>query len=260
MNVAPDRVRRILMPNAALFELDDIFDDDYLYFYEQVLTRERTSSELNTIWRLLSLQPGENVLDLGCGYGRIANGLAQQGVNVTGLDRSAHFLDLARADATAMGVNVDYVAGDMRQLRWVEHFDAVIIWFTTFGYFRDEENESVLEQALRSLRPGGRLLIEQINRYGVVRHGSSAHHVTRRGNDVLLDINNYDGLTDRMETERLIIRNGGARATRYTVRLYGFMELSRILSALSASRVGAFGRSGEPFTLVGPRLIVLAVK
>jgi 2-polyprenyl-3-methyl-5-hydroxy-6-metoxy-1,4-benzoquinol methylase len=88
------------------------FDDDYLYFYEELLTPERTAAELELIWTLLELAPGMELLDLACGHGRIANSLAERGVHVTGLDATTYFLGLARADAAARGVEVEYVEGD----------------------------------------------------------------------------------------------------------------------------------------------------
>jgi 2-polyprenyl-3-methyl-5-hydroxy-6-metoxy-1,4-benzoquinol methylase len=248
------------MSEEALFNLDSIFDDDYLYFHENVLSAERTAREIETVWRLLSLKAGDRVLDLGCGHGRITNGLAQCGAVMTGFDRSTQFLELAKSHAEELGVKVDYVQGDMREIFWREEFDAILCWFTTFGYFSDTDNQTVLHQAFRALKPGGRLLVEQVNRYGLVRHGGNAHHVTRRGDDLLLDTNNYNCLTDRVETERLMVRNGVSRSARYAVRLYGFNEMLRILSAFGASRAEAFGGSGEPFTLAGSRLITLAVK
>jgi hypothetical protein len=46
--------------------------------------------------------------------GRIARRLAARGCRVVGLDASADFLRLARADAAESGVEVDYVQGDLR--------------------------------------------------------------------------------------------------------------------------------------------------
>jgi ubiquinone/menaquinone biosynthesis C-methylase UbiE len=49
----------------------------------------------------------------------------------------------------------------MRSLPWPEHrFERAISWFTSFGYFDDIDNQKVLSEAQRVLRPGGRLLIE----------------------------------------------------------------------------------------------------
>ena len=103
--------------------------------------------------RLLDLEPGSTVLDLGCGHGRIANELAMRGLHVTGLDAGPLFLDRARADAAHAQVSVEYVEGDMRSLPWRERFDAVLLWYTTFGYFDDAGNDLVLSQVADVLRP-----------------------------------------------------------------------------------------------------------
>ena len=145
---------------SSEFETEAVFDDDYLYFYDQVLTEERSDREAELIWRLGGLKEGTRVLDLACGHGRLANRLAARGAAVTGLDVTERFLEVARADARDRGVSVDYVHGDVRALPWTEEFDVVVNWFTAFGYFDDDENRRVLEGVHRSLRPGGRFLLE----------------------------------------------------------------------------------------------------
>jgi 2-polyprenyl-3-methyl-5-hydroxy-6-metoxy-1,4-benzoquinol methylase len=87
------------------FAFDQTFDEDYLYFYEPYAA-EVTEREVEAIWRLMQLEPGIEVLDLACGHGRIANGLAQRGARVTGLDVTPLFLERAREDAGARGVEV----------------------------------------------------------------------------------------------------------------------------------------------------------
>ena len=208
------------MNNLPPFDAHDVFGDDYLYFYEDMLTPERTAREADAIWKLLALAPGHAVLDLGCGHGRIANALAQRGARVTGLDASQHFLSVARRDAAAAGVAVDFVEGDMRALSWQGVFDAALLWFTTFGYFGDDDNERVVREAAKALKPGGRFLIEQINRNALLRRGLPASHVVRRGDDMMVDLVDYDGLTDRSLTERIVVRGGKVKRAKYFVRLY----------------------------------------
>jgi len=135
-------------------EREQAFDDDYLYFYAQLLTDERSEQEVDLIWRLLELEAGLEVLDLACGHGRIANRLAERGAQVTGLDATPGFLELAREDAAARGVEVDYVEADMRDPPWEGRFDRMLSWFTSFGYFDDEGNRAVLAAAFRTLKPG----------------------------------------------------------------------------------------------------------
>lgn len=107
------------------FDTQELFDDDYLFFYTDILTDEVSDRQTDLIWRLLELEPRAQVLDLACGHGRIANRLAVKGASVTGLDVTSGFLDRARMDARSRGVEVDYVHGDMRKLAWEDRFDAV---------------------------------------------------------------------------------------------------------------------------------------
>ena len=119
--------------DSRRFDFDDVFSDDYLYFYESTLGPEPTGHAVELIWRLLQLKPGMHVLDLACGHGRVANRLAERGCLVTGIDANSAFIDRARGDGRARGVQAEFVLGDMRTLPWTERFDCVVNWFTSFG-------------------------------------------------------------------------------------------------------------------------------
>jgi cyclopropane fatty-acyl-phospholipid synthase-like methyltransferase len=86
-----------------IFDVENVFGEDYLHFYGRELTPERNAREADTICKMLHLQPDRTVLDIGCGHGRIGNELAKRGARVTGLDANARFLESARADAAATG-------------------------------------------------------------------------------------------------------------------------------------------------------------
>ncbi|PBB28966.1 hypothetical protein CK214_27890 [Mesorhizobium sp. WSM3882] len=134
------------------------FSEDYLHFGDFLVSPERSGRDVEAIWKLLSLRQGSSVLELGCGYGRITNGLADKGARVTGLDTSPILLKKADADAAERRVNVEYVLGDMRSLPWRNRFYAVFLWYTTFGFFSEAENERVLHETASSLRKGGRTI------------------------------------------------------------------------------------------------------
>jgi 2-polyprenyl-6-hydroxyphenyl methylase/3-demethylubiquinone-9 3-methyltransferase len=59
---------------------------------------------------------GKSVLDVGCGGGLLAEPLARLGGRVTGLDASSEVISVAREHAAAMGLDVDYRAGDIQEL------------------------------------------------------------------------------------------------------------------------------------------------
>jgi SAM-dependent methyltransferase len=201
---------------------EGVFDEDYLYFYEEMLTPERTAAEVEQIADLLGRR--EHVLDCPCGHGRISNALAERGYRVTGIDVTELFLERAREDARERGVAVEYVHGDMRELTWREEFDALVNWFTSFGYFDDETNRSVLRGFHDALQPGGRLVMETQNPARLFRIMLPAVY-QRRGDDMLIDVHDMNYEEWRMDTERIIIRDGSARSARFAVRIYSYPEL-----------------------------------
>jgi SAM-dependent methyltransferase len=248
------------MGEEARFDVEAVFDpDDYRYFYDIWITDERSERESELIWRLLHLQPGLEVLDLACGYGRIANRLAARGCHVSGLDRSAAFLEAASNDAARRGLVVAYQQGDMRSLPWTARFDCIINWFTSFGYFADDDNRRVLAEAQRALKPGGCLLLELNNRDYLLHH-LQRHSVVERDGNYLIDQMEYDVLTGRLHTLRTILRDGQRRQAHFSVRLLTLPELASWLRWAGFARVEGYDQIGGPYTLESRRLLVVAQK
>jgi SAM-dependent methyltransferase len=239
-------------------EREEVFDEDYLYFYDRILDQEPSDQDAALVWELLGLAPGSEVLDLACGHGRIANRLAARGARVTGLDATPRFLELARADAEARGVEVEYVEGDMRELPWSERFDAVLSWFTSFGYFEDDENRRVLAEACRALKPGGVLLIENNNLGALLRRFVPAN-VTERDGDFMLDRYEIHLARGRIHTVRTVVRDGQTRTFSYDVRLFWPAELADWLREAGFSDVDVQSRGGE-LTLDSRRMVTIARK
>jgi SAM-dependent methyltransferase len=241
------------------FDFDEVFDADYLFFYEPLLA-EVTEADVDAIWRLLKLEPEMAVLDLGCGHGRIANRLAERGARVTGLDATALFLDRARRDAASRGVDIDYVEGDMRQLPWTdERFDRVLSWFTSFGYFDDQDNRRVLHEAHRVLRPDGRLLVENNNLVELLPRWQPAFVIERDGH-FAIDRSCFDPTTGRATTERVIIRDGRTRRFLFSVRMFVAAELRDWLLDAGFTSVNCVDPNGDPLTVRSRRMISIAYR
>ena len=231
-------------------DVERVFDDDYFYFHEPFLG-ERTAGDVEAITALLELDPGAQILDCPCGHGRIANGLAQRGFRVSGLDASTLFLEHARADARAKGVDVEYVQGDMRNLPWRERFDGVVNWFASFGYFSDEQNKLVLRQFHDALRPGGRLVVETTNIAQALLDPQPQHSIERNG-DLMRDELTLDLDHARFLTERTVVRGGRTRTTHFVVRWFTVPELRAWLEEVGFVDVRAPGLTLES------RLVVAA--
>ena len=244
------------------FDIDETFNDDYLWFYEPALNEERNRDEAAEIVATLGIEPGSAILDAPCGHGRISNLLAADGFVVTGIDVTELFLQRARTDAASIGVEVDYRRGDLRDLPVSGPFDAAVCWFTSFGYFDDDDNRKVLREFARVLRPGGRLLIEALHHDGFVRGLASppAATVTERGEDVMIDITEFDSVTGRVETDRTVRRDGSVRRSHHSVRLPTVPELDAWLAEAGFTERAFTERAGRPLRFDSWRMVATAVK
>ena len=125
------------------------------------------SSAVGFMERTLKLTKGAKVLDLGCARGHHSIGLASRGYDVTGLEFSDAFIEVARQNVADAGGAVRLVHGDMTQMVFDKEFDAVILCGNTFGMFSHEDNVRTLHGIARALRAGGLALIDTQNYKGL---------------------------------------------------------------------------------------------
>lgn len=245
------------------FDLDGVFDDDdyrYFYFSDQQNSDAAADLEAGQITALLNLRPRQRVLDAPCGHGRITQRLAQRGCRMVGIDRAPHFVRVARENARALGLEIEYRVGDLRELSLSGEFDAVVNWFTSFGYFDDATDRNILRRFHLALKPGGTLLLELQNRDRLLRSfNPTSGHGHEVGSDIMLDRSTFDPVSGRVATTRYISRGGRLRRTEMSVRIFSFTELREWLLDAGFRQVEAFGRDGSPFTLESARMAVRAV-
>lgn len=101
---------------------------------------------------------GARILDLGCGTGRVALGLARSGFDdVVGVDLTRELVDVARELATSAGLAVDLRVGNARHLDFRDaSFDAVVFAFNGLMQIPGRPaRQEALAEVLRVLRPGG---------------------------------------------------------------------------------------------------------
>jgi SAM-dependent methyltransferase len=208
---------------------------------------------------LLRLPPPAAVLDLACGPGRHVLALARRGYRVTGVDATAAFLETAASLASGEGLSVDLVHEDMREFCRVGGFDAVLSMSTSFGYFEDPEDDlRVLRNVRRSLRPGGRLLIELTGKEVVARTLKGRDWKEEEGVVLLTEQSVRDDWT--WADNRLVFLAEGRREEFVlSHRLYSAAELTALLLEAGFAETSAFGTlAGSPYDADAERLVVVA--
>jgi SAM-dependent methyltransferase len=235
----------------------EAFDALYPLLYPQ-RSDEAAAREMAAMYDLLRLHdPGERVLDLACGTARHCQALAERGVQVCGLDLSRPLLEIACRRSCLAGC---LVRGDMRRLPFRRAFDVVISIFTSFGYFADDRsNAQVLAEIARVLVPGGRLLIDHINRPALER--SLVPEDEREGPG--FRIRQQRRVSGNRVKKRIEIlwADGRTRKIEEDVRLFTPGELRALLEEAGFSAVRFYGSfQGGALTESAERMIALAVK
>ncbi|HEX9205355.1 MAG TPA: class I SAM-dependent methyltransferase [Candidatus Deferrimicrobiaceae bacterium] len=237
---------------------ETIFDERYPELFGP-LERD-PEEEVAQIVGLIPIPPGAAVADLGCGRGRHAIPLSRRGYRVTGVDLSEKMLRMARERAEREGAAVEWVREDMREFVRPGAFDVFLSLFSSFGFFGDEENQKVLDNVGRSLKPGGALLLDLRNsQKGLAGEGELEETVTVPAGRLNMRVR-FDRTTGRARAEHELVRPDGIRiSSAFDVRIYSEEELTRMIGRAGMRVVSVHGTlDGARFAAGAERMVVIA--
>jgi SAM-dependent methyltransferase len=199
------------------------FGEDYLRVYAH-RDAAQAQREIEELARRLDTGAKPRVLDAGCGAGRHLAAWRARGVQAMGFDRSEALLSHAREQ----GLRV--LRADLRAIPLADAaFDVVTLLFTTFGYFDSaEEDQAVLCEAARVLKPGGTLVLDLADPVDV-QSQLQAHTQRTLPHAEISETRHMEG---RRVVKDVVFRDAcGTRAWRESVRLYSSSEAQSMLIA-----------------------------
>lgn len=227
-------------------------------FYPFLFSPQRFAAgapESEAIARLTGVERGR-VLDLACGPGRHAIAFAQAGFRVTGVDRSKFLL----AQAARSAAEVEWVHEDMRAFVREGEFDLAVCMLNSFGYFEDDaENRKVLENVRRSLRPGGRFVLDVLGKEVLERTFQPTAAETIPGVGTYVTERAWADNFGKLENRWTLTREDGA-VLRFVMRhwVYSARELELMLRDAGFETLQFFGDlSGAAYGPEAKRLIAL---
>ena len=227
-------------------------DDFFWETWGPVMFTERrlaaTATEVEGVVSLTGIRPGAHVLDLGCGIGRHSLELARRGFKVTGVDRTAHYLEQANEKANKESLKVEFVQDDMRNFCRPDTFDAAINMFTSFSYFEDpEEDRQVVANVYRSLKLGGAFLLHTHGKETLARIFTESNWREENG-ALILEERRVSKNWSWMENRWIMIKDNNRTEFRITHRLYAATELAVLFTGCGFKPVNVYGNfQGSPY-------------
>jgi len=175
-------------PGEPLFWDDDHISKQMLAAHlsqeTDLASRKLETIERSILWLVnyLNLKIGQSLLDLGCGPGLYTNRLAQQGLQVTGVDDSRRSISHARQAAQEQGLDINYRCQDYLTLQDRESYDVVLLLSGASCTFNPQPRQPLLPNALRALTPGGFFVLDITTRAGRKKLGQkNGWYVTESG-------------------------------------------------------------------------------
>jgi cyclopropane fatty-acyl-phospholipid synthase-like methyltransferase len=167
MSAYPPEVRKACAVMEQIYKLSQRFDDSewWSYFFDDdyiPITRFKEATvkhEVDTLISKTKLKPGMRILDLGCAYGRMEHIMKEKirSIEVVPIEYSEKLLNKAMSSVPNIFPRRGAIPSDMRYIdkNFGEEFDVVMSIFTSWGYFREADNQLMFKKVFSVIKPGG---------------------------------------------------------------------------------------------------------
>jgi SAM-dependent methyltransferase len=216
---------------------------------------EPRGDEAETVDLLAELARQGSALEFAIGTGRVALPLAAHGIQVAGIELSPDMVEQLRAKPG--GQDLAVTMGDMASASTGRQYSLVyLVYNTIYNLLTQDDQVRCFENAARHLLSDGCFVVEAGVPSATIR-GTQFINVERVGNDeVILDVNHYDPVTQILDENHVRLTNDGVRMGPISCRLASPSELdlmARIAGLRLVQRWGGWRR--EPFTAISERHI-----
>ena len=246
-----------------------IFDETYLITdARSVCCPEITAAEVDMVEATLRLKAEDRILDLCGGQGRHAIELNRRGYrNVTVVDYSQVLLQVGSHDATKGDCSIHFCRGDACEVGLADDsFDVILVMGNSFGYFKeDSQNQEILREIRRLLKPGGRVLLDLIHSdYARKQFKPSSWHEANE--DVVVCRERKLQKEGVLVREIVLSKEGGLiRDVSYFARLFQPQDMEALLTESGFQHIDCGGilvshPTADDYGLLNKRMLVTAYK
>ena len=243
-----------------------LYDEGWRY---DLVLGDYAPGELLDFYRRQIVRCGEPVLELACGSGRLTIPLAEEGVDITGLDIAPEMLRLAESKAATRGVRLTLERGDVRAFNLARKFRFIFFPANSLSHLLTrEEIEACFARVRRHLTEDGRFLVDIFNpslkllaREPTVRYAVGEYDDPRGGGrTVVTEQVSYNAAT-QINRIRWFYRHEAANeetAVSFSMRCFFPQEIDALLAHNGYTieqKYGAYDESG--FISDSPKQLIL---
>lgn len=240
---------------------DDWFINWFNSKYYHILYKSRNKNEasdfIKTIISTLSLKSNNSVLDLGCGNGRHSISLSNHFQLVHGIDISSENISLANENKNQ---NLKFFISDMRNFDTNTKYEYIFNLFTSFGYFKkNEDNIKVLKSCHYHLNKNGLLFIDFLNSEQIKRTINGLKETKDIGG---IRFNIHKEIIDDYIVKKIDIKDGEATYNfQEKVQLFKIEDFKKMFEISGFKIISSYGDyQMNPYNLNSSRLILCAKK
>lgn len=223
---------------------EDLFEN-YANKYEAECFTQGTTGECDFIEKEIDSNKTLTILDIGCGTGRHSIELARRGYQVTGVDLSASMLEKAKEKARLQKLPVVFQKEDARDLPFENQFDlAIMLCEGAFPLMEtDEMNYQILENAAKSLKKTGKLIMTTLNGLFPLFHSVQGFCAAAAADSsVTYRKGTFDLMTFRdINTSIFEDDSGNKKELKCNERYYAPAEMTWLLKSAGFKKIDIFG-------------------
>ena len=236
------------------------FNSPYYHLLYEKRDDDEAASFINHLIEIIRPNPGDSMLDIGCGKGRHSKMLAAKGFYVTGLDISEESINEARKSENE---HLEFFIHDMRRTYRINYYNYVFNFFTSFGYFNTkQEHLNAIRTFCQALRKNGLLVIDYLNVHYVEKYLTPQAEFNK--NDVHFSITKWQDETHFYKKVEVEDKNKFNRPFAFTEKVAKFTigDFNEMLSYHGMQIHDIYGTYDfKPYDLYeSPRLILTAKK
>ncbi len=241
---------------------DSFFNGYYKEIWKTIIPDELTVKEVDFMIPYFGLQPGDKVLDLMCGYGRHAAGLARKGIQVTAVDNLPDYIAEVKTISQKEDLKINAIQSDVLDFITDEKFNLAICMGNSINFFDAADTEKLLKNISSLLQPGGHLLINSWSLAEIAMQNFKEKSWSNVGELKFLNDSRFLFHPNRIECESTIIDKEGRTEVKKGIDyIFSINELETMLTNAGLSLKEIYSIPGrKKFTVGEPRAYLVAEK